>query len=926
MRLLAIALLTTLGAAPLAAQTGGAIAGRVRDAVSGRGIAGATIAVDGGRQGAGTDTGGFFRVREVRSGWHRVLVARIGYRAVARDSVLVRSRETNILDVLLQPLALQIESLAVQATPDRVLDPMAPQDLQRITGDEMRRLPVTTVEEAVALSAGAVGESYRGGRLGQQAFVLDGLGVKNQLDASTGSLGVRIPPDILTEASLVTNGFSARYGQAISGLVNVVTKDGGERWEWRVAYESDRPLPEGWDYGIDRLLISGAGPLGRSGAGIAGVLDFAGRLDADPVNAPLPPEARDPRNANPSLLPHNSGERYDAALKLTVPLLGRQTLRLFGLNSVEQRLLFDPAYKYDPAFAPAQRVRGTLLTGHLQHTSGPGSMNPLTVDLRVGYFDRAFQRGALSQQPMERFGAFTFETFHFLGDDLGKRQDTIAALAAVPGFEAPDWSDRSPWGVPGFFVGFGPRGDIAWNRFRELRTQLDVTLGSGHDADFYLGGEIARQQVQTFQRAFAYLPVDSTVPPPTASDFRPVSAAAYAETQLRVEDLAFTMGLRYDQFDGRVPPPIGGRRFGAQRSLNPRLAVSTVLQGATFVATWGRFSQTPDFQYLVDAAFDDTARTGRFRRGNPSLGFEDATQYEFSLRLRPTDITSLRANLYVKRLDGLVASVPLGLDPDSSIFGNADFGTVKGLELIFEREAAHGWGVRVAYTLQAATATATNAFQLLRRIRFDSLLGDTITPARVEFPLDYDRRHSITVVGQTRVSDEAGPRLLGRHVFGGLEAAAIFHYGSGLPYSRTNTGSDTLIGLPNSYRLPSEFSLDALIRRPIRLAGLAGGVYLDVRNLLDRRNIVAVRRDTGQPGLTDATLQVIAQQAYQAHPEGIPYESPRYRSWADLDGNGLVEGPGELLPLYLAAARDFAQPLFYFGAPRVVRLGAELTF
>jgi hypothetical protein len=923
----AIAVLVLGGVTAGAAQVGGAISGRVRDGVSGQGIGGASIAVDGGRQGARSDTAGFYRVREVRSGYHRVMVTRIGYRPVAYASVLVRSGETVTLHVMLQPIALQIDSIAVTAAPDRVLDPMAPQDLQRITGNEIRRLPVTTIEEALALSAGAVGESYRGGRLGQQAFVLDGLGVKNQLDASTGSLGIRIPPDILTEASLVTNGFSARYGQAISGLVNVVTKDGGERWEGRVAYENDRPLPEGWDYGIDRMLISGAGPLGRSGAGLVGVLDLEGRLDADPVHAPPPPDARDPRTANPSLLPHNGGERYDVGLKLTLPIGARQTVRLFGLRSVEQRLLFDPAFKYDPALAAAQRVRGTLVTGHVQRTSGPGAVNPFTVDLRVGYFDRVFLRGALSDQPTQRFGAFTFETFRFLGEDIAKRQDTIAARGVMPGFTTPDWSDRTPWGVPAFFLGFGSRGDIAWNRFRELRSQLDVTLGSGHNADFYLGGEIARQRVQTFQRAFAYQPVgvDSTVPPPTAADFKPISAAAYAETQLRMEDLAFTMGLRFDQFDGRVPAAIGGRRFGVQRSLNPRLAVSTVLKGATFVATWGRFSQTPDFQYLVDAAFDDTTRTGRFRRGNPSLGFEDAMQYEFSLRLRPTDITSLRANLYVRRLDGLVASVPLGLDPDSTIFGNADFGTVKGLELIFEREAAHGWGVRIAYTLQVATATATNAFQLLRRIRLDSL-GDTINPARVEFPLDYDRRHSITVVGQSRVSDEAGPRLLGQRVFGGLEAAAIFHYGSGLPYSRTDTGGDTLIGLPNSNRLPPQYSLDALIRRPLRLMGRTGGVYLDVRNLFNRRNTVAVRRDTGQPGLTTGTLQAIAQQAYQDHPDPIPYESRRYRQWADIDGNGWIDGPGELLPLYFAAARDFAQPLFYYGAPRVVRLGAELTF
>ncbi len=910
-----------------AAQTGGAIAGQVKDAVSGRSIAAVTITVDGGRQGASTDTGGFYRVREVRSGWHRVVAARIGYRPVVHDSVLVRSGETVTLNVLLQAVAVEIESLSVTATPDRVLDPMVPQDLQRITADEIRRLPVTTVEEAVALSAGAVGESYRGGRLGQQSFVLDGIGIKNQLDASTGSLGIRIPPDMLTEASLVTNGFSARYGQAISGLINVVTKDGGERWEGRAAYETDRPLPRGWDYGIDRLVVSGAGSVLRR-IGVVGTLDIEGRLDADPVNAPRPPDARDPRNQNPSLLPHNSGERYDAGLKLTAPIGERQTLRLFGLRSAEQRLLFDPAFKYDPTFAPAQRVTGTLLTGQLQHTSGPGAVNPLTVDLRVGYFDRAFLRGALTDPPDLRVGALSFSTFHFLGEAIAQHQEMLAARNAVAGFDTPDLSDRTPWGVPAFFLGAGSRGEIGWNRFRELRAQVDLTLGSGHNADFYLGGEIAGQRVQTFQRVFAYLPVDSAlgVPPPTASDFRPVSAAGYAETQLRVEDLAFTMGLRYDQFKGRVPVAIGGRRFGAQRSLKPRLAVSTVLSGATFVASWGRFSQAPDFQYLVDAAFDDTTRTGRFRRGNPSLGFEDATQYEFSLRLRPTPVTSVRGNLYMKRLDGLVASVPLGLDPDSTVFGNTDFGTVKGAEIIFEKDPANGWGLRVAYTLQVATATATNAFQLLRRIRFDSIIGDTINPARVEFPLDYDRRHSVTIIGQGRLGDEAGPSLFGVRILAGIEAAAIFHYGSGLPFSRTNTAGDTLIGLPNSYRIPAEYSLDALLRRPIRLLGLTGGVYLDARNLLNRRNTVAVRRDTGQPGLTSGTLQAIALQAYQAHPEPIPYESPRYRPWADQDGNGLIEGSGELLPLYLAAARDFAQPLFYFGSPRVVRMGIELTF
>ena len=70
----------------------------------------------------------------------------------------------------------------------------------------------------------------------------------------------------------------------------------------------------------------------------------------------------------------------------------------------------------------------------------------------------------------------------------------------------------------------------------------------------------------------------------------------------------------------------------------------------------------------------------------------------------------------------------------------------------------------------------------------------------------------------------------------------------------------------------------------------------------------------------------MAENAYTAHPEAIPYESPRYRRAADLNGDGFLAGHDELFPLYLAAARDFSQPLFAYGPPRLVRLGLEFLF
>ena len=904
-------------ATALAAQTNGSIVGHVRQREGGGPLSGAQVGLDG-RWVAQTDSIGYYRIREVRSGWHVVTARSIGFETVRRDSVLVRAGQTTVVNFTVDVYTIE-QPIVVEAYADSILDPSVVASVQRIGGDELRRFPVTTVGEAVALSAGAVGESYRGGRLGQQAFVLDGLGVKNQLDASTGPLGVRIPPDLLVEASLATNGFSARYGQAISGLINVVTKDGGNRWTGRAAYETDRLLTGTADLGLDRFVLAADGPLG-DGIGLVAVFDAEGRLDADPVNAPPPPEAQDPRNENPAMLPHNSGERYDAAAKLRLTLGASHSLRLFALRSVEQRLLYDPVYKYDTEHAPAQRVTGDLLSADLQRVS-----NNFTAALRAGYFSRSFTRGALAEQPSYGFGAFTGHPFHFIGEDLVRSQDTAGARAPIAGLTVPDLSDRSAWGVPAFFVGGGSAGDIAWNRFRELRGQADFSLG-GPRADLYFGGEIASQRVQMFQRALGYLPVGDSVPPATAANFTPLSVAAYAESQLHGDDFVFTFGVRYDQVDPGSGVP-GGAVYGAQRSINPRLGFSTVLKGATFVASWGRFSQAPDFQYLVNAAFDDTLRTGRFRRGNPNLGFEDATQYEFSLRLRPSPTTALRINVFNKLLDGLVASVPLGVDPDSTIFGNLDYGDVKGVEVIADRPLRNGWGLRASYTLLNAQATATNAFQLTRRIRIEPG-GDTINPARVTFPLDYDRRHNVTVIAQAQVSPSGGPRVAGVRPFAGLEAATIVRASSGLPYTMTNLTGDSLIGLPNSHRLPMLFTVDLLVRQPIQLWGRRwqGSLYVDLRNVLNRRNVEAVRRESGEPNLSDTQIQQMAETAYAAHPESIPYESPRYRSYADLDGNGLIEGRTELFPLFLSAARDYAQPLFSYGPPRLFRLGLEFLF
>ena len=924
-RRLVVGLALLAGATPLAAQSTGAISGVVRDAQSGETLENVTVTVEDGRRGAVTDSAGRYRIREVRSGYYTLRAVRIGYHPQSRDSLLVRGGGTTVLDLILQPDAVPVDSISIKAAPDPALDPLATATEQKITGEEIRRMPISTLDEAISLSAGAVGQSYRGGRLGQQSFVLDGMGVKNQLDASTNSLGIRIPTSMVTEASLTTNAFSARYGQALSGVVNVVTRDGGTKWSGQATYESDRLFTGNADFGLDRILLQADGPL-FAGITFVGVVDATGKLDANPVSAPAPTDPLDPRTTAVQMLPHNGGEQYDFAGKLAIPLGRQQTLRLFGLYGIQQGLLYDQLFKYDLGFAPAQRITGTLLTADFQHASSPGARTPLIVDLRAGWYAKDFNRGQLTEQPDYKFGAFTGKPFHFVGEDIAESLDTAAAQGAVAGFTQPVLSASAPWGVPAFFLTGGSRGEIAFNHFEELRTQLDATIGLGQTSDLYVGGEYLAQQVQTFQRTQAYLPVGfgDSVPPPSASDFSLRAGSLYAETQARITDLAFTAGLRYDFFN--PGSDLNDYNLGQQSSLNPRFAVSTVLSGATLVASYGRFSMPPDLQFLVDATFDDSTRTGRYRRGNPNLGFEHSNQYEFSLRLRPHPGTTLRLGAYFKRLDGLVSTVVLGVNPDTSVFANSDYGSVKGFEILATKEMIHGWGLQLSYVLQNATATSTNAFLRYQLPSIDPITGDTTYPARVEYPLDYDQRHTLNLVFQSMVNPSGGPVVLGGHPLGALETAAIFRYTSGLPFTTYNEAGDSLTSDPNGLRLPSYSTIDFLIRKPIPFGGAVASVYLDVRNVFNIQRVESVRRDTGTPNATEGVLQEKALSAYAAHPESIPYESPRYRPYADLDGNGLIEGQAELLPMYERAAIDYNNPIFQYGSPRLFRLGLEVSF
>src|SRR5205085_6077372 len=85
---------------------------------------------------------------------------------------------------------------------------------------------VQELQDVVNLQAGVVEGHFRGGRLGEVQFQVDGITVNNPYD-NTSSL--RIDRSLLEEVQVISGTFDAEYGQAMSGVVNAVLRSGGDK-------------------------------------------------------------------------------------------------------------------------------------------------------------------------------------------------------------------------------------------------------------------------------------------------------------------------------------------------------------------------------------------------------------------------------------------------------------------------------------------------------------------------------------------------------------------------------------------------------------------------------------------------------------------------------------------------------------------------
>ncbi|MCH8327146.1 MAG: TonB-dependent receptor [Candidatus Marinimicrobia bacterium] len=231
--------LTLIAAQSVFADTRGKISGTIVDIAGSVPMAGVNVFISAENLGAITNAQGFYSILNIPPGKHTVSASFIGYKLHIVQDVLVSSDQTTNLNINMETAVLEGEEVIVTAE-----RPLVQADLtstrSTITSDDIKALPNESFQALLATKAGVtVGSGgaihIRGGRASEVLYMLDGIAVTNPFSSG---LGLSVSTNMISELTLVSGTFNAEYGRAMSGIINLVTRDGGSEFDGNARFQT----------------------------------------------------------------------------------------------------------------------------------------------------------------------------------------------------------------------------------------------------------------------------------------------------------------------------------------------------------------------------------------------------------------------------------------------------------------------------------------------------------------------------------------------------------------------------------------------------------------------------------------------------------------------------------------------------------------
>ncbi|HED06864.1 MAG TPA: TonB-dependent receptor [Ignavibacteria bacterium] len=830
------------------AGTTGKISGKVIDAKSGEPIIGANVLIMGTTLGAAADVDGNFFIINIPPGKYKVKVSSIGYNIVLIKNVKVSVDQTTKLNFKLQSEAIKIGNVIVVAK-----RPIIQKDLtstqSNISGEDIAMLPLETVQSVVNLQAGVVNGHFRGGRIGEVQYLVDGVSTN---DAFTGLPSMEADVNSIQEVQVLTGTFNAEYGDALSGIVNQITKLPGDKYSFNFSsylgdYVSSRSnlfknINNVSPTGVTNLQGTFSGPIPGTGNIVKFFLsgryfrdkgyiygkrvfnpsDSSNFSDNDPAKWYIG------ATGDGAYVPMAFNNKLSLQAKIAIKVGTGRGIVLNGLYSNRKYRSYNHLYQINPDGDYKKFNNSYLVSAQYTHVFS----NSTFVDFLASTFRSDFSQYVYKDPLDPRYV-----------DPKRKREVSGNAFLTA---------GTQNWHFNHTSQTYTGKIDLTsqLNQVHEIKTGVEFKYYNINYKDF---------QVMV-NASTGFKP---KLPKPGAFNFNvydtnPYQIAAYIQDKIELDYLVVNIGVRFDYFqpDGKyllnpnkiavldnLLPPFPDSLMGTasvKSQFSPRLGISYPISDKSAIhISYGHFFQIPPFESLYRNPNFRIPLTGNFPAnvgkiiGNSNLQPQKTIMYEIGLQQQLADDYVITITAYSKDIRNLLGTqihIKNNFKKFSKLI-NIDYGSVKGFTLSFEKRFSNGFSTTVDYTFQKAQGNASNPNDAFNK-------AQATPPIEVNkqlAPLDWDRTHTLNF---TFTAGVPGDYII----------SSIGRWGTGLPY--TPALQDQRTGLQNSANRPSIFNLDLFITKIFNLFDQKISVFLKIFNVFDNANELQVFSDTGRAGTT----------------------------------------------------------------------------
>ena len=809
----------------------GKIVGKVSDKKSGEPVVGASVLLQGTKSGASTDIEGFYSISNVQPGTYVLSITNIGYKNSLIKNVIVKIDLTTEIDVTVEETVIEGEEVVIEAK-----RPLVQKDLTSssvtVSSEEMKVMPVENLSQVINLQAGVVGGHFRGGRSGEVAYLVDGVTVNNPLSGEAGF----VPENAsVREMEVISGTFNAEYGQALSGVVNIVTQDGSSDIHGSLgAYFGDY-YTKHTDVFLndDKLNVSRTKNFQFSLSGptyVSNNLSFfmTGRLQDEEgylygkrvynITDSMPTF---PNTNNRSIYyNHNSGDgaivpmnpyyKYSFNGKLTYSF---DALKISYSGFIENAKWknYDHAWKWAPDGRITNYSENWVQNIQLNHVISNNTFQSLKFSLNKftgkGYlYENPYDKRYIDPYQGTAVSNYTFRTG---GNQGGRYENRSQSLIG-------QWTLASQI-TKEHKISMGIEGRL--HDLYNHSTGLVVVFSAGDTVFKPQYPQLHTIGNQSYSKA-------------------PYEASAYVQDKIEYGIMIINAGIRLDYFnpnsiilyDLKNPTrnplfPDAGRmqKTSEKVQLSPRLGVSFPITDQGIIHfSYGHFFQIPTYGNLYTNSEYLISPTAQLQSvsGNPDIDAQRTVMYELGLQQQFMNIIGLDFTVYYRDIRNLLGTEIIQTHEGFKYarYINRDYGNVYGFILSIEKQYGDYYSLRADYTYQIAEGNASDPLSVFYNNQSDPPLA---TNKKV-VPLNWDQRSTINLSMNV---GEPGDWMTG----------LIFGNGSGFPYTESIRVSGGL-RFENGGVKPQTYTLDFRSEKSFSFFGVKGNVFMLVYNLLDIQN------------------------------------------------------------------------------------------